>query len=308
MAAVRGIYAVTLSGVLAACAIHPLPENVTGVKTTQIVHRIRCEARDALLVATENAAHGDQQALKEIGIVYSFSLQGTETDGFTPSATFIAPVANGAWTFNPSAGDTVSRQNVRTFTIVDNYQLLQQMKPSSCEAMPKGPNYQYPIIGRIGIDEMIKTFVALAAHAELGVEQGPNVAQGNKLDTSTNGPPTMVDTISFTTTLTAGVTPTLALTPVGTGTQLTGAALGIGFTRMDVHQVIVGLALPAPIIRSGGQAQHSLRTMQVFAAQPRPALLISAAAPRSSAEQAALEAVNNQIIRFQIPKPLIVTP
>ena len=30
------------------CAIHPLPENVTGVRTPQIVQRNRCEARDAL--------------------------------------------------------------------------------------------------------------------------------------------------------------------------------------------------------------------------------------------------------------------
>jgi hypothetical protein len=36
---------------LAACAIHPLPEDVTGVTTPQIVQQIRCETRDAAIQA-----------------------------------------------------------------------------------------------------------------------------------------------------------------------------------------------------------------------------------------------------------------
>src|SRR5947209_1020231 len=34
---------------LAACAIHPLPEHVTGQPTYHIVQKIRCEAREALI-------------------------------------------------------------------------------------------------------------------------------------------------------------------------------------------------------------------------------------------------------------------
>lgn len=37
--------------VLAGCAIHPLPDGVTGVTTAQIVQRIRCETRDAAIQA-----------------------------------------------------------------------------------------------------------------------------------------------------------------------------------------------------------------------------------------------------------------
>src|SRR6185295_1159755 len=33
----------------AACAIHPLPEDVTGVSTFYIVRQIRCEAREAII-------------------------------------------------------------------------------------------------------------------------------------------------------------------------------------------------------------------------------------------------------------------
>jgi len=305
MREVQKLFGIALSFSLTACAIHPLPENVTGVKTTQIVHRIRCEARDAVLDAAASSPER-QQALKQIGIVYAFSLSGTETDAFTPSATFIAPVPNGAWTFNPSAGDTVSRQNVRTFTIVDNYNTLLQMNAQLCEAQPKGANYQYPIVGNIGIAEMIKTFIGLASHANVEAEQQGSITQfSSPLTTSINGPPTMVDTIQFMTTLSAGVTPTLTLTPVGSG--LTGANLGVSFKRMDSHQVIVGLALPEQIVRPSFAGQPSSHArMAAISNQPRAALLVSAA-PRTPTEQAALEAVNNQIIRFQLPRPFIVT-
>jgi hypothetical protein len=232
-------------------------------------------------VATSQAGVG------RIGIVYSFSLSGTETDAFTPSATF----TSGAWTFNPAVGDTVMRQNVRTFTIIDNFQVLRQMDGKKCEAEPAGPNYQYPIVGTVGISEMIETFIALAMHTNL--EAGATVQ---------NGPPTMADTLSFTTTLTAGITPTLALTPVGSG--LTGSTLGINFTRADIHQVIVGLALPGQIVKNGKLVTAPAHALL---AGPRVGMLVSGA-PRTSAEAAALEAVNNQIVRYQLPRPLIVTP
>ena len=51
------------------CAIHPLPENVTGVSTTHIVHRIRCEARDAVLDAARIVTPAELQGLKSIAIV-----------------------------------------------------------------------------------------------------------------------------------------------------------------------------------------------------------------------------------------------
>jgi hypothetical protein len=165
------------------------------------------------------------------------------------------------------------------------------MDGKKCEAEPAAANYQYPIVGTIGISEMIETFIALAMNTNL--EGGATVQ---------NGPPTMADTLSFTTTLTAGITPTLALTPVGSGTQLTGSTLGFNFTRADIHQVIVGLALPGQIEKNGKPAPA-----RALLAGPRVGMLVSGA-PRTSAEAAALEAVNNQIVRYQLPRPLIVTP
>ena len=90
----RFTFGIVLSCWLGGCAIHPLPENVTGVKTAGIVHRIRCEARSAVLDAKEALNRKLQRAqqqgsrnrlrtlqaklkiLEDVGIVYTGLRQG----------------------------------------------------------------------------------------------------------------------------------------------------------------------------------------------------------------------------------------
>jgi hypothetical protein len=49
--AIRAFAAISALCLVSACAIHPLPEDVTGVTTYQIVRRIRCETREAARTA-----------------------------------------------------------------------------------------------------------------------------------------------------------------------------------------------------------------------------------------------------------------
>ena len=151
-----------------------------------------------------------------------------------------------------------------------------------------GPNYQYPIAGKIGIDEMIKTFIALTLFADLGGEQAPA-----KSISFTPGLPTMADTITFTTTITGGLTPGITFTPVGTAVQLASATLAGSVMRMDTHQVIIGLGLP-------------LALTPVAMAPKVAALVISSSATQpGTGEAAAAQAVAQQIIRYQLPTPLV---
>jgi hypothetical protein len=98
-----------LSLSLAACAIHPLPEDVAGLTTAQIVHRIRCEAREAVIkarsiIAAEPADTSQKMkrrqakltTLDAIGIVYSFTLNGQEMDNLnkTTGATYVKQLSN----------------------------------------------------------------------------------------------------------------------------------------------------------------------------------------------------------------------
>ena len=304
---------------LAACAIHPLPENVTGVKTSQIVHRNRCEARDALLDAERQLIDKKKPravtTLQQIGIVLSYTLDMTESDSLTASTTFEQLLTKGSWTFNPNAMDALKRENRRVFTVADNYQTLKQMRNTECAAVPIGPNYQYPIVGTIGIDEMIRTFLTMALHEDLN-----GTANANQPPTdpskSIAGPPAMVDTITFTTTLTAGVMPTIMLTPVGTLTQLTNASLTAMLMRADMHEVTVGMGLPtvqAPEDSTRRYVAYSVSSSRNSLARVRTPLLIDASVPTgtnaSTGKSVALEAVNNQIIRFQVlPRAVIIAP
>lgn len=95
--------------------------------------------------------------------------------------------------------DNLMRQNTRVFTILDSYKTLTKM--TNC-GEPTGSNYPYPIVGTIGIGEMIRTFFTLKLDENLEGEEGTDATS---LSTSPKGPPTMVDTISFTTVFSASV-------------------------------------------------------------------------------------------------------
>jgi hypothetical protein len=45
----RSVIVSSLAALLGGCAIHPLPENVTGIDTPDIVRQIRCESREAVI-------------------------------------------------------------------------------------------------------------------------------------------------------------------------------------------------------------------------------------------------------------------
>jgi hypothetical protein len=303
---------------LGGCAIHPLPENVTGVKTSQIVHRNRCEAKAAVLKIEKwlRANHKSEalRALPTIGMALSYTLDMTETDGLTASSSFEQLVTRGTFSANPGAADALTRENKRTFTVADNYRTLTQMV--DCDPAPAGANYQYPIVGTIGIDETIRTFLTMALHENLN---GPIEDQLGKLPDDptkyTAASPSMVETLTFTTKISAGVTPQIMLTPVLSSSQLklNSASLAFAWSRQDMHEVIVGLGMPTVRSEDGHvrTLYSAISSSQGAAARARTPLLIEALVPNDSAGPAsgvsiALEAVNNQVVRFEAPRRTVV--
>lgn len=295
-----------LTTLFGACSIHPLPEDVTGVSTSVIVRKIRCEARDAvvkkaLIYMKSKGFYLDKRQLETLdikktdpylqlfaktGIVFSFSLQGTENNGLTLTGDIINPLRHGVETLNGSLGGSLQRDNIRAFTVTDNFlELAQQIKDDYCNFASTQSNYAYPIVGRIGIDEMVDTFVDMTLFNGLGAKT--DVATAVK-----RGPPTMADTITFTTTVSGGLTPKVVFTPVGKALQLLDATLAATANRTDKHSVVVGLGLPSAPIYPGS----ALNAFVTANARPR------------TGETAALQAVNQQIQRFEIAKPFIVAP
>jgi hypothetical protein len=326
-------YGVVLSG-LGACSIHPLPNDVTGYKTATIVRKIRCEARDAVLSAVLEILHKDGRhpelndvaslqslekkslvsweqnklnALENIGIVYDFSLHGNETDGLMFTSDIVKPLKNGTETYSPSLGNMTERDNVRAFTVSDSFVSLMKLGSETgdrhhCDfgnSAPPGPNFEYPIAGRIGLDEMIQTFVRLSVSGDLISPEDPSTGKTPSVDPS--GAPTMVDTLTFTTTISAGLTPKIALTPAGTGVQLMNATLVGTAARMDVHKVIIGMAIGKSTINLSPTALAALLTPKTTALffTPRPKN------PTNSGEFLAAQAITQYFIRSDLRRASI---
>jgi hypothetical protein len=309
--AIHMIGAIGLSCSLIACAIHPLPENVTGVSTARLVHRIRCEARDAVWAAIDqvksrHSKHENEELniLEQTGVVYAFALSGDETNNYSATAIFTKALAHVVWTDNPNLSDVLDRKNVRSFTVIDNFQTLSKINEEKCmRVRAPGPNYQYPIVGTIGVAEMVHTFVKLAMH-DLVQNNSPESITDVDLNELATAPPTMVDTITFTTTIAAGVNPIILLTPVGLSSHLSQASVSVMLNRVDTHQVVIGLGLPGPV-----NTLHPVPyvvTTNLASSHTKFGLIIDGA-PSTPGEKAAFEAVNRQILRFGVPNSLITT-
>jgi hypothetical protein len=304
--------AVAISLGAAGCAIHPLPDDVTGISSHQIVKRIRCEARDAVrdilvenLRKSTDPVYGEMNRrlaediesgalplhkisdrtfrgrarylvgqFEDTAVAYNFTFDMTELNNIDPTINLIRPFNNGVGTAAIGANFDRTRENIRTFTISDTFLgLFQKLPPNYCDEPPPGRNYIYPITGNIGLREMINTFVQLALVDNLS---------------GASGPPTLGDTFLFTTTIAGSVTPKVVLTPIGTSLQLADASFLASARRDDVHKMVVGLAYKPRNLRV---AFSSLRT---------PSLGFLVDAKGNAAQIAAAHTVEQMLIRFEL--------
>jgi hypothetical protein len=353
-----------------ACAIHPLPDDVTGVSTITIVKKIRCEARDALkenLVRwlTNPRAHSNPLAAKDIGealqngslpvqafyskavisrlsaseqrnvqifqgtaIAYDFTFDMTEMNNLDPTVNLIRPLRDQTFSAAIGANFDRTRENTRTFTISDTFNgLFTKIPKNYCDNITEGKNYIYPVTGTIGIDEMIRTFVALTLFGDLsGSSTGDDATASNSSAAddakAASPPPTMGDTLRFTTTLTLSPSPVITLTPIGTALQISSANLIAKASRMDMHEVIVALALPPPSSAgsrsssisnsstgcnnaTGSAGQAGARALS-SSSTPAP-LLVNTNACATPAERIATHTIEQIITRFEVGRAVVAT-
>jgi hypothetical protein len=317
------------------CAIHPQPRDVTGVPTFEIVQRIRCETRQSVIDLTLTYARSrdatretaerlaaefeaDPEASTKLnpnlftgevrktltafwttGVAYNFKLDMTEINNADGSLNIGSLFGRRAFGIGFKAGLDRTRENTRTFTVTDNFgELVKGL--TGCQKEIVGPNYIYPITGRIGVEDMIQEFVYMSIFANLGAET-------TTAATVPKGPPTLVDALAFTTTISGSVNPTVAFSPVGKELGVTAASVDLAASRTDLHQVVVGLAL-AP----AGQAQLGpLREgyFGSYAAAPGGTLVapLLTASPATRSENIAATAVN-QFLTQQLFSPTINLP
>jgi hypothetical protein len=246
----------------AGCAIHPLPEDVSGYNTYQIVSKIRCEAREAVRkIAVEYirrrnphiAAGLENRTIRyknfdrnlvdlrtQVGlerydrgaIAYDFTFDITEKNNVTANADLTRFLSRGPLNIGLSAGNERERQNSRNFRIVDTFEgLINLDSDDYCRYYEERANFTYPITGAIGLSETIATFVSLNDAGNLAGQEGSNI-------------PALSDTIEFTTKISGGVNPIITLSPLGRQLQLVKAAFDANVSREDIHKVVVAVTLP----------------------------------------------------------------
>jgi hypothetical protein len=172
----------------------------------------------------------------DAGLAYTFDLTMTEDNNLSTDLSFLKPLTNSQFTLGIHGGANRTRTNERTFTATDTFSgLLTKVTEPYCAGRVVGPNYIYPITGRIGVDRIIADFIDLTLFANLGGGDAKPGVGGS--------PPTMADKLTFTTTVTASATPAITFTPVSDAFQLASASATGLADRIDVHQVTVGVAI-----------------------------------------------------------------
>jgi hypothetical protein len=247
--------------------LRPLPEDISKPDTTyQIVAKIRCEARDAVRRKaivylqhskdTRSAKLGDDlesglrtfasvqyselaptalayvKRYENIAIAYEFTIDIVENNNNSATINLFNPFSNGKRTAALGGGIERQRENSRNFRVADNFgDLARNLSDDYCKVKVTKQNHIYPILGKIGLAEVIDTFIDLNQSGNIAPKEGGTVNQ-------------LADTIDFTTKLTGSVSPTIELTPITSGLGISSATLENTTDRTDKHKLVFALSLP----------------------------------------------------------------
>jgi len=255
-----------LSGIMG-CATAPRISDVSRDNTLSIIEKVRCEVKDALgeriiavLVDSKDpvslrVAAGiergddiglldpsevDAKSAKRIEpflkspITFAFKFIITEVNNNSVDATFSVPFTKETVSLGISSGKKRTRETERNISISDTFiELAQSAKcPKQGFKQPKG-RFSYPITGKIGMSEVIDTFIKIAKLPKSPSGDGANFE-------------TFTDRINFTTEIKGGISPSVEITPISKQFKLTKISGVFGSNRTDNHELLVTIGLYTP--------------------------------------------------------------
>jgi len=229
-------------------------------------------------VRRTNLPNADQRKFYDryiqTGIAYDFALDITEENKASFLADPVRLITNGVAGVGLDAAGDFSRNNARRFIMSDTFAKLlnDQNLNHHCEG-DRLSNFA-SIAGRIGMRELISTFIDLNEDQSL-----------QALDSGNSR--VFADTMTFITTLSGSVAPHVEIAPMGSKWGLASPTSFSAFgQRIDKHMVIIGLSMEAPKVAVvPAMAVVPLAGL----AQPRSALQKSRGTTLT--EQSALDAV-----------------
>jgi hypothetical protein len=266
---------------LAGCAIHPVPEDVTGVDTPDIVKQIRCETREALTdIIKEKLKDWAERGSAEAGVLLSqYDSAPDLISDFHPrlfpgpkyvevrrlinlfAETGVAYNFDLQMTENNDLTTDVSLLKPLTnpkFTLGINAGALR--KRTNQRTFTSTDTFGYLVTqlnrpnrygerycdGKIVLNNYIYPIagrVGVDKTVRTFVELTVFGGLGGPAAQQGKGPPTMVDKLTFTTAINVSATPKVEFTPVSDRFQLANASLKASADRSDRHEVAIGLAI-----------------------------------------------------------------
>jgi hypothetical protein len=272
---------ITLSFLGAGCAIHPVPQDVTGVDTYHIVRQIRCEARETVKAEvikwlTKLAAFGDPIAQNLLAqyetapeLINNFHydlFRGADYVKIKAMAklfydTGIAYSFDLTMTENNDLSTELSFLKPFTepvFTLGIDASAKRQRTNNRVFTVTDTFSYLLTKLNtevrghRYCDGQLVNANYVYPIAGRIGIDKMVHdfvelTLFGGltepKAAPGATGAPTMVDELAFTTTLSGSVNPIVVFTPVTHAFQLTRASLTAGAARSDIHKVSVGLAI-----------------------------------------------------------------
>ena len=213
---------------LAGCSSIPDQFELTQVDTLDIIRRVRCETKEAVL------DYQSSHWINRVRIAYGFDFQSVENNNISAEATFLFPIHLGSFTLPLNAGSDRSRDIDNKIDLTEN---LGNLREIACSNAEWTQSFRYPIIGRLGTAEIIHRY------AELSTFSGVS-------------PDTLVRTLRFAVKINGGANPSISIVPALR--HQIDAELNLTADRQDVHQLILTLTPPAPEVEAPPGAARAL--------------------------------------------------
>ncbi len=253
-----GVASVVFTG----CATHPLPEDVTRVRTFDIIQRVRCEAREAVsgqlsaqllrssvadsrrvgvaiqsgalevadfverydagLISTDKTTRERIKNYRGAAIAMAFTFDITENNKGSSSFGFRDPLFNGLFDLKFSSGADLTRRNERKVEIGDKFETLLIDDKLQTYCLKVDYSQTTPFYPVVGSIGLYEVIDTF-----LRVEQNVGLAG------------TLADTLEFETKIHGSSNPKITLSPLGKSLQLVEAGGTVSAERRDIHRVIV---------------------------------------------------------------------
>ncbi|AVT80650.1 hypothetical protein [Rhodopseudomonas palustris] len=276
--------------VLTGCAIHPLPEDFSGVDTPDIVKRIRCETRDAVqtvvIAWVDKLAQSGDPIAQQLSATYAQNREATSQFGpelfpgraYDKVRTLIRTFYRTGVAYNfdlniTEDNDLTSQANLLRVLPEHVFRLNvgagALRKRSNQRTFTVTDTFEYllktlndPSRGSYCNGQIVAANYIYPITGRIGVEKLVKdfielTLFGNLAGSNNGAVPAMTDKLVFTTTLNASATPSVVFTRVTTAFDLADAQLTASAKRSDVHQVAIALALT-------GNEAADLATMRTY--------------------------------------------